>query len=452
MRKPLSINVFTQYSMSHSHPGLWRLDEAHGNREYTDVASWIELARAAEAATFDAIFFADGLGAGGYFDGDLDRPLIEGQYMRMDPSVLIAALSTVTEHLGFVMTSAMIQDHPFHFARRMSTLDHITDGRLGWNVVTSFNPGAWMNFGIDPDFPHDERYRWADEYMDVVYKLWEGSWERDAPVHDIASGVWIDPAKVHEIDHVSEHYSVKGPHMVEPSPQGTPVIFQAGASPAGKAFAARHAEMQFIGSGSPSKAKAFVEEVRAQASGLGRDGGAMRFAPSMQFVVGSTEEEARRRADELLEHLSMPGVASKMNSQLGIDMSTIDPDTPVTEITTNGIQSFVDSMLDLFPDGRVPTIGEAMQERTRKSLVAGTPEQIADRLEQLQDAGVDGVLVSMVTRPGSLLEFADHVAPVLKDRGLMRREYAPGTLRQKLFGRGDLLPDSHPAARFRRAR
>lgn len=444
------ISVFTQYSMSHSHPGLWRLPEAWGNRAYADIDSWIEVARIAERGRLDAIFWADGLGSGGYRDGDLDGPLREGQYQRMDPAILIAALSRETTHLGFVMTSAMMQDHPFTFARKMSTLDHITRGRIGWNVVTSFNPGSWANLGIKQGVEHDARYAWAEEYMHVVYKLWEGSWEDDAGLHDVAHGIWADPAKVHTIDHVGERYDVKGPHQVEPSPQGSPVIFQAGSSPAGRAFAARHAEMQFIGASTPADITAHVTTNAAEAAAFGRDPAALGYAPTRSFVIGSTEAETKRKLQEYEQTISLTGIAAKMNNHFGIDFLKLDPGTKLSELTTNGIQSALASLKASFPAGYEPTVDEILRSRATRSIIAGTPEQIADQVVAIRDAGATGLLVGLPTRPGSLTDFVDHVIPILQERGVAQREYSEGTLRQKLFGHGDRLRSDHPGAAYRR--
>jgi FMN-dependent oxidoreductase (nitrilotriacetate monooxygenase family) len=450
MPNHFSISVFTQFSMSHSHAGLWRLPEAWGNRAYTDIDSWVEVARIAERGRLDAIFWADGLGSGGYRDGDLDGPLREGQYQRMDPAILIAALSRETTHLGFVMTSAMIQEHPFTFARKMSTLDHITRGRVGWNVVTSFNPGGWANLGIKQGIEHDARYDWAEEYMHVVYKLWEGSWEDDAVLHDAERGIWADPTKVHTIDHVGERYDVKGPHQVEPSPQGSPMIFQAGSSPAGRAFAARHAEMQFIGASTPAEITAHVTACAAEAASFGRDPSTLGYAPSRSFVIGSTEAEVKQKLEEYEQIISLEGIAAKMNNHFGIDFLKLDPGTKLSELTTNGIQSALDSLKASFPAGYEPTVDEILRSRATKSIIAGTPEQIADKVESIRDAGATGLLVGLPTRPGSLVDFVDHVIPILQERGVAQREYREGTLRQKLLGNGNRLSPDHPGAAYRR--
>ena len=381
MARRLFVGAFSQFSMSHHYAGTWRLPEASGNRGYADVETWVELARLAESATIDVLMFADALGQGGYFDGDLDTPVREGIFPRMDPSVLVAALARETRELGFVLTSAMVQDHPFHFARRMSTLDHLTGGGVGWNIVTSYSPGMWLNLGLDPNLDHTERYEWADEYMDVLYKLWEGSWERDAPVHSVERNVWADPAKVHTIDHESRRYRVRGP---------------------------------------------------------------------MTFAVGETEREAKAKYQRYVDALSVTGLAAKLNNQIGFDVATLGPNVPVEQLATNGIQSVVDTVRTLFPAGARPTVAEFLVANSVKGLVAGTPAQIADRLEELAEVGVDGLLLNLMTRPGTLSDFVEMVVPELRRRGLMQTEYAPGTFRQKLFGAGDLLPDHHPGAGYRR--
>ncbi len=445
MAKRLQVGTFTKFAMSHHFAGTWRLPEAGGNRGYADIDTWVELAKLSEATKIDFLMWADDLGSAGFFDRDLETPIREGIYGTMDPAILAAALSRETSQLGFVVTSAMIQDHPFHFARRMSTLDHLTRGRIGWNIVTSASPAMWRNFGL-PNLKHDERYDWADEYMDVVYKLWEHSWEAEAPVHSIERNVWADPSKVHPINHRSARYTVAGPHMVEPSPQRTPVLFQAGASAQGTIFAGKHAEFQFIGDGSnPAEAGRYTRRVREAAEAQGRSADSIAFAPAMSFAVGETDADARRKHQSYVDTLSFTGAAAKLNTHIGIDLSKIGETVALDELKTEGIQGSLDSLKRSFPNGYNPTLKEIVYTRETGKVLVGTPSRVVDHLEELQHHGINGLLVLCITRPGSLQDFATYIAPELKRRGMMQEEYGPGTLRQKLFGGGDQLPADHPA-------
>jgi FMN-dependent oxidoreductase (nitrilotriacetate monooxygenase family) len=247
-KKRLILNLFEMNCVGHITHGLWRLPGNH-RREYTDIGYWTELARLAERGGFDAVFLADVLGTYDVY-GDSPAPaLLEGiQAPSNDPMLVVPVMAAVTEHLGFGVTASTSYEPPFAFARRMSTLDHLTKGRVGWNVVTSYLPSAARNFGLDAEIPKEERYARAAEYLDVVYALWEGSWEDDAVVADPTadglapgSGVYADPTKVHTIDHDGRFYKVVGPHLSEPSPQRTPVLFLATASPTGVEQAARNA-------------------------------------------------------------------------------------------------------------------------------------------------------------------------------------------------------------------
>ncbi|MCD1269585.1 NtaA/DmoA family FMN-dependent monooxygenase [Microbacterium sp. MEC084] len=451
VRPPLRLAAFVMDTVSHIQHGLWRHPEAR-QHEFDDVRMWIDLAKTLERGRFDTLFFADVVGLYGPADGDYTVNAREGlQVPNADPSILAAALATHTEHLGLAFTSSVLQAHPFEFARRVSTLDHLSRGRIGWNIVTSALDGAARNFGHDRLEEHDERYAWAQEYVDVVAKLWEGSWDDDAFRADKAAGVVSDASGIHRIDHVGQRYRVAGPHLSKPSPQRTPVLFQAGSSPAGRAFAARNAEAQFILTSTREKTAELIASTRADVAAAGRLPEDLLFFLGLTFVIGSTEEEARRRSAEIDELLSPDGFL--LHSNLGYDPETgaaLDPDTPLSQVKTQLGQSHLQWLREASPD-REPTIRDlAGLSAKLRARVVGTPEQIADELEQWQDIGVDGINVMNWWLPGSYEEFVDHVVPTLQDRGLVQREYAEGTLRRKLFGH-DQLPDRHPARRWRRA-
>lgn len=452
LRRPaLHWAAFVMDTVSHIQHGLWRHPEAR-QLDFDDIDLWTGLARTLERGRFDAMFFADVVGLYGPADGDYSVNAREGlQVPNGDPTVLVAALSQHTEHLGFAFTSSVIQAHPFAFARTVSTLDHVTRGRVGWNVVTSALDGAARNFGYDRLEEHDERYVWAQEYLDVAFKLWEGSWDDDAFVGDKAAGMVSDARGIHRIDHTGPRYRVQGPHLAKPSPQRSPVIFQAGSSGAGRAFAARNAEAQFILTSDPAKTAELIRDTRREVVAAGRDERDIRFFLGLSFVIGSTEEEARRRADEIDEYLSPDGFL--VHSNLGYDPDTgkaLPPETPLKEVTTQLGQSHLRWVQEAAGD-REPTIRDlAGLSAKLRARIVGTPEQIADRLVEWQDAGVDGINVMNWWVPGSYDEFVEHLSPVLQERGLQQREYAPGTLRRKLFGH-DHLPARHPARRWRGA-
>ncbi len=448
-RPPLLFSAFVMNTTSHIVQGTWRLPDA-GQTDFNSLDHWVDLAKLLERGRFDMIFFADVVGLYGDYRGDYRKYLEAGlQIPSNDPAVVVSAIAHATEHLGIAVTSSILQEHPFGFARKMSTLDHLSRGRVAWNIVTSGLENASRNFGLDGLTPHDERYAWADEYVDVAYKLWEGSWDEGALLQDRERGVHADFDKVHKIHHVGPRYSVEGPHLVAPSPQRTPLLFQAGSSRAGRDFAARNAEAVFILAPTPDNAREGIEDTRRQAVGHGRRAEDLRFFQGLYFVVGSTEEEAKRKAVELDEWLDIDAHISHMSGGVGIDFGHHDLDDPIGVLESESTQSLIGWIRSMVTD-REPVVRDLGLLLAHNNRVVGTPEQIADRLEQWRDAGVDGINVVNVTRPGSYEEFIEHVTPVLQERGLQKREYAEGTLREKVFGT-DLLPDRHPAARYRGA-
>lgn len=447
-RRPLHFNAFVMNTTSHIHHGQWRRPDA-GQTEFNDVETWIDLARLLEAAKFDAMFFADVSGLYGDSDAEFDVYLREGlQIPSNDPSVLLSALAVNTTDIGLALTSNVIQNHPFNFARQISTLDHISKGRIAWNVVTGMQNNGARNFGLAALTDHAERYRWADEYVDVAYKLWEGSWDEDAVIKDREGGSYSDPTKVHKIHHVGERYRVEGPHLPSPSPQRTPVLYQAGSSVSGRRFAARHAEAVFIVAPSPAIAKQQIDETREFAVDNGRRAEDIKFFQGLSFVIGETEEEAQAKALEYEKYVSVEGYLahSAVVDKAG---RVYPPETLLRDVDTNGAKGFLEWTSKYITD-REPTVADLARNQSRSTRIVGTAEQIADRLEEWQDAGVDGINVINWVIPGSFAEFADSVLPVLRERGLAQTEYAPGPLRQKLFGE-PRLNDRHPAARYRGA-
>lgn len=448
-RKPLHFSAFVMNTTSHIIQGTWRRPSARQS-DFNSLDHWVDLAKTLERGKFDAIFFADVVGLYAPYRGDARKYFEAGlQVPSNDPSVLASAIAYATEHLGIAFTASIIQEHPFNFARRISTLDHASDGRVAWNIVTNYLANAARNYGHEGLTAHDERYAWADEYVDVTYKLWEGSWEDDALVQDRERGIHADADKVHRIDHEGPRYSVEGPHLVSPSPQRTPLLFQAGASEAGRTFAAKNAEASFIQSPSPEGAARDTADIRARAVAHGRRPEDIKFFQGLYVVPASTEAEARRTAAELDDWIDYDAQLAHMSGSVGIDFGHDDLDTPVGELKTEGVRSIVGWIEDLVTD-RPATLRDVAHYTATNGRIVGTPEQIADRLQEWQDAGVDGINLVNAELPTSYEDFVDHVIPVLQDRGLAQREYTPGTLRHKLFGQGDRLPERHQATRYRR--
>lgn len=424
--------------------GLWSLEGSHAV-DYTDLGHWVELAQILESGCFDLLFLADSIAAYDTYKGSRDPVIAEAVSFPMnDPSILVAALITATSHLGLAFTSSILQDHPFDFARRVSTLDHLSDGRVGWNIVTTANRNAARNLSLDSHPLHAERYRQADEYVRVCYKLWEGSWEDDAVIIDRARRMYADPTKVHEINHQGDFYRVAGPHMAEPSPQRTPVLFQAGTSNDGRNFAANHAECMFIASPTPEKV---IADVRSRARKAGRADGDVLFFQSINPIIGGTQAEAEAKAERYRHERGLEGVLTFLSGAMDVDLSILDLDAPVGAFKTEAAQGSLMSLAESVQD-KTLTWRQVVEARAEGNLAVGTPEQVADRFEALHEAGIDGFLVSDAHRPGTFVDFVSHVIPVLRQRGLVQDEYQSGTLREKIFG-SPRLGASHPAASYR---
>lgn len=449
-KRPLFYSAFVMNTASHVLHGLWRAPEAE-NHKFNSLRHWTSVATEVEAAGYDLLFFADVFGLRSPWNGNW-RKSVEGgiQIPVNDPSVLASAIAAATDHLGIVFTSSIVQDHPFNFARRMSSLDHYTAGRLGWNIVTSFNENVFRSFGHEGTLAHDERYDWAYEYVDVTYKLWEGSWEDDGLVQDKQRGIHADPSKIHRINHVGNRYRVEGPHFVSPSPQRTPVLFQAGASPAGQLFSARNAEGVYISSPNPAAAHALTTETRSLAVEHGRDPDDITFAQGLSFVIGDTHRDAVRRNDEIKRYLDLEGIALHALGDAGVDAGGFPLDTPISALGEfTGVQGYARWAAEASGNAE-PTIRDLAWVLEGANRVVGTADEIADYLEEWREAGVNGVNVYHATVPGTFREVADRLFPTLRERGLLATDKS-GTLRHKLIGRGDRLPASHPAAAYRGA-
>src|SRR5699024_7185643 len=300
------LNAFEMNCSGHQSPGLWTHPDDQ-SVDYKKASYWRELAVLLEKGKFDAVFIADVLGIYDVYEGSRDAAIRNGVQVPLnDPSYIVPIMSEATDHLSFGITASVTYEHPYSFARRMSTLDHLTDGRIAWNVVTSYLKSASVNLGLQ-QIPHDERYDLADEYMDVCYKLWEKSWEEDAVIQDKTRRIFTEPEKVHDIHHKGKYFSIPGAHLAEPSPQRTPVIFQAGASTRGRKFAVDHAELVFISSTSIHKIKETVQLFKEDLKHTNREADNFKIISMVTPIVAETTAEAEEKFEEYTKYASKEG-------------------------------------------------------------------------------------------------------------------------------------------------
>ena len=413
------------------HTGAWRYPGAFPDANF-NFAHYKRFARKLEEGKFDALFMADHLAL---LNMPVDALKRSATSTSFEPFTLLPALAAMTEHLGLIATASTTYEEPFHVARRFASLDHISGGRAGWNLVTTSNPDAALNFGLDADVEHGERYKRGREFYDVVTGLWD-SWADDAFVRDVESGTYFDPEKMHVLNHKGEHFSVRGPLHIARPVQGWPVIVQAGASDVGRQTAAEIAEVVFTSQRTLADGQRFLADVKGRAAAAGRDPEHIKILPGAFVVLGETVAEARaKRAhlDSLVHYDS--GIAS-LSVALGTDASKFDPDAPLPDDIpeTNTSKS-----------GRERAIALARAESLTVRRLAeriggysglemtGTPETVADMMEEwLVERGSDGFNVMFPYLPGGLDDFVDKVVPELQRRGIFRREYEGTTLRENL--------------------
>ena len=427
MKKNIHLNLFVM-GRGH-HEGAWR--HARASRQaLTDIDYYEGLARKAEAGLFDSIFIADALAIGGQMEFVAKGGL--------EPLTLLAALSRATEQIGLIATASTTYYEPFNLARLFSSLDHISKGRVGWNIVTSWVQGAAENFGYEQMPDHAERYARAHEFLEVVTKLWD-SWADDAILDDTAGGRYVRPGRIRRIDHVGNYYRVAGPLNMPRSPQGRPVLVQAGSSDSGKDFAAKYAEAIFTAHLEKESAVRFYQDVKARVGYFGRNAGQVLVLPGISPVIGSSEADALRILEELDELTAIEaGLAHLSNRFGGYDFSHLDlshslsPDDFPDPATVQAAQSRAAVITDLVRRER-PTLRQLLRKLSgaRGHLaIAGTPERIANLIEDWVGSGAaDGFNVMPPVLPGMFDDFIEQVVPILQKRGLFRHEYTASTLR-----------------------
>lgn len=457
-KKEFVLNAFVMNTPGHLSPGLWRHPD-NATDKYKTVKFWTDLAQLLDDANFHAMFVADTLGAYDVYKGpsNVVPALASGaQFPVNDPLYLVPALAAVTKNLIFGITASTTYDQPYALARRFSTVDHLSGGRVAWNIVTSYLESAARNHGLDHQVPHDERYAIAEEYMEVVYKLWEGSWRDNAVIADRSTGVYIQPDGVRDIGHDGKYFKVPGPHISEPSPQRTPFLFQAGTSKAGSAFGARHAEAIFVGGQLPGGVKKTVDSIRAQVESAGRDPESVKILVGMTLVVAETDEAAELKKADYLSYTDREGTLALFGGWTGIDLSGYSDDEDFRFSKSMAIESIVNRWASTVPGSDNLTwnkkrIAEYLALGGMMAKIVGSASTVADELERWADiSGVDGFNLAHITNPGSFKDIIKYLLPELRRRGRFRSESArDGATARHIFQGSDRLRDDHPGSAYK---
>ena len=447
-QKKILMNAFDMNSVGHINHGLWAHPRDQSHR-FNELSYWTDLAKTLEAGLFDGLFIADITGVYDVYQNNIDLTLRESiQLPSHDPSTLVSAMAAVTQHLGFGITVNLSYETPYQFARRFASLDHLTQGRIGWNIVTGYLDSAERLIGHSGLKDHDLRYEQAEEFLQLCYQYWEGSWEDDAIQKDKIRRIFTDPSKVHEIQHQGRFYQSQGVFQVAPSIQRTPVLFQAGASPRGLAFATAHAECIFIGGDQPKKIRQQVLKIREQAVQQGRQASDIKIFLGITVVTGETEQIAQEKLAEYRQYASPEAGLAHYASSVGMDLSKFADDEIIPYQKSNSIAS----VNEKFKTQQI-TKNDLKNQHVlggRYPLIVGSGSHVAQQLIRLlDDTGIDGFNLTRTVAPESHQDFIRLVVPELQQRGRYKTEYQAGSLRHKLHQQGDRLAASHPADAFR---
>ncbi len=440
MTREILLNAFDMNTVGHIQHGMWRHPRDQSYR-HGELSYWTDMAKTLERGLFDGLFLADVLGVYDVYGGGPTAAIRNAVQLPLaDPMLLIPAMAAVTEHLGFGVTCTTTYEPPFLFARRMSTLDGLTKGRIGWNIVTGYLDSAARAMGLPVQIPHDERYDWADDYLDTVYRLWEASWDDDAVVMDRAGGVYADPSRIRSVTAVGR-YHMHAMHLCAPTPQRTPLLYQAGASTRGRQFAAAHAECVFLNGTSKPQVAELVADLRAQATHP------LKLFVGATLIVGRTDKEAQDKLEDYRRFASVEGALAHFSASTGIDFAKLDMDDPIPSAPGQSNQSNVEAVTT-----RAASVWtkrkliDSFILGSRQKPIVGSAETIADALQAwVAEADVDGFNLSRTVTPECLEDFVDLVVPVLQERGAFKTRYRPGPLREKLFGH-PRLPTNHRGA------
>ena len=446
--KQILLNAFDMNCVGHINHGLWTHPRDQSHR-FDELSYWTDLAKTLEKGLFDGLFIADITGSYDVYQNGLDLTLRESiQLPSHDPTTLVSAMAAVTEHLGFGITVNLSYENPYQFARRFASLDHLTKGRLGWNIVTGYLDSAARLVGQDGLKEHDLRYEQAEEFLELCYQFWEGSWQDDAIQKDKLNRIFTDPSKVHAINHQGKFYQSQGVFQVAPSIQRTPVLFQAGASPKGLGFATQHAEAMFIGGENIEKAQQQVTKIRQLAVEQGRHAEDIKIFVGITVVTAETDALAQEKFAEYRRYASPEAGLAHFSSSVGIDLSQYQEDEAIPYKQTNSIASVNQRFKE-----KKTTIKDLKDQHAlggRYPIFIGSGETVAQQLiEYVDQTGIDGFNLTRTVAPESHEDFIKYVIPQLQQRGRYKTEYQHGSLRHKLAGQGDRLPERHPVAHFR---
>jgi FMN-dependent oxidoreductase (nitrilotriacetate monooxygenase family) len=412
------------------HTGAWRYPGAYADANF-NFTHLKRFAQTLERGKFDAFFMADHLAV---LNMPVEALKRSHTVTSFEPFTLLSALAGATEHIGLIATASTTFDEPYHIARRFASLDHISGGRAGWNIVTTSNPDAALNFGLEDHMEHDERYRRAREFFDVVTGLWD-SFADDAFIRDAESGIYFDPERMHVLDHKGEFLSVRGPLNIARPVQGWPVIVQAGSSEPGRQLAAETAELVFAAPARLADGQSLYADIRARMDKIGRPRDQLKILPAAFVVVGDTVEEAKAKRAHLDSLVHYANAVGSLSIALGHDASGFDPDGPLPEITdTNASKSSLERAVNLVRRENL-TVRQLAQRLGGYAGLAfvGTPETIADEMQQwLEEEGSDGFNVMFPYLPEGLDDFVEKVVPELQRRGIFRTDYEGRTLRDNL--------------------
>jgi long-chain alkane monooxygenase len=442
------LNAFDMNCVGHINHGLWThpRDESH---RFDQLSYWTDLAKTLEQGLFDGLFIADITGSYDVYQNRLDLTLKESiQLPSHDPSTLVSAMAAVTQHLGFGITVNLSYENPYQLARRFASLDHLTQGRIGWNIVTGYLDSAARLVGQAGLTEHDLRYEQAEEFLSLCYKFWEGSWQEDAVKKDKAARIFTDPNKVHAINHQGKFYQSQGVFQVAPSIQRTPVLFQAGASSRGLSFATQHAEAMFIGADTPEKVRQQVLNIRQLAQQQGRDSALLKLFVGITVITAATDAQAQEKLTEYCRYASPEAGIAHFSSSVGIDLSRFAEHEAIPYQKTNSIAS----VNQRFKQQSI-SVADLKQQHIlggRYPLFIGSGASVAEQLiAYLDETGIDGFNLTRTVAPESHQDFIRYVIPELQQRGRYKTSYQDGSLRHKLIGQGDRLPSTHPVHSYR---